>query len=339
MRYDAEYESRSQRSSRMRARRRQRDRARRAGSAVTPERAEFRGWERERQRSLREMIKERWENGFEWHGGPFAGSQLYRRQAFIYKGLVSDHDPILKLFSSKVRRAKHLRTGRDKATLEENASKLLALDAPYIEANKRCCGVLRVDVDTVLTADEIAAACDSAKVPPPNLVVGWTDVSGRLVRPHLLWLLHNSVPLEGKGYSRFRGLYQGVLRGLTHALLSVGAHPAALLNAHRHKNPLCPLWDRQILAKRPFDLSAIALTVDVTIKTDALTRKAAEMRVVAPLAPDHPDPQVAAGSNKLFNCPIGLARSSGHIAPAAKANESLRTGLPPRPSELPGSLQ
>ncbi|MBL6080784.1 replication initiation protein [Belnapia sp. T18] len=255
---------------------------------------------RERRRSTEACVKLRMEVGFQWWGGFFAESKTYFRPEFCYRGLVSSEHPILQLFASKVPKVRRLYVGDHKGEAYRSDSKLLALDAAYVEDNKRVCGVLRIEVDAILAWDDIADACRTAGVPLPNLVVGWEDNDGRVHHPHLFWLLHDSVPMEGERCARFSALYRGVLRGLTKALLPLGADPGGLLNSHRHKNPLSPMWQRRILAEQPYDLGVLRQHVDINVRMDALRELAAAQQRSPTLSPEHPDPLIAAGSNRLF---------------------------------------
>ena len=126
----------------------------------------------------------------------------------MHQGLVSDEHPILALFTSKLPRAKNLRTGDTKAQSDSTDSKMLALDSPYVEGNKKVAGFVRVDMDGAMSWEEVAAACQEARVPLPNVAVGYLDADGRFLSPHLVWLLASSVPMtDGVACKRFRGIY------------------------------------------------------------------------------------------------------------------------------------
>ena len=240
--------------------------------------------------------------GYEWSGGGVGGNGDYEKAPFVYRGLVSDEHPILMAFCSKLPRAKRLRVADGKAETYTPETKLLGLDSAYVEANKSMGGIVRVEIDSNMSETETREACDRLAVPLPNIIVGWKDAAGRYVRPHLMWVLHDSVPLTGLLCSRFRSLFRGVSRGLTKALLSIGADPGGLSNPHRHKSPLSPLWDRAVVAQQPYDLGDLRLHVDITVRMKVLAELAAEMRggsTPAPVA-DHPLPEVAAESNRLF---------------------------------------
>ena len=260
----------------------------------------------------RELVKDRLLHGFRWRGGPVADNIRDLRAAFHEPGLISDQHPILKLFVTKLRRARNLYIGDTKSERFTSDSKLLALDAAYVEDNRVMCGVLRIELGHVVSAAEVEDACQTAGVPHPNIIVGWKDRDGAYVHPHLIWLLHESLPLGDEAPKRFRSLYRGVLRGLTKALLPIGADPAGLLNSHRHKNPLSPLWDRKVLAEQPYQLRDLAKQVDITVRMATLNelavlRGAGSMK---PRVPDHPNPTVAIASNWLFSELAGWARTA-----------------------------
>ena len=277
---------------------------------LTPEQKDMAAAALDRARSKQRLVDLRLDRGFVWHGGLVAGSPKYRVGAFTYEGFVSSEHPILRAFVSKLRRARHLRVGDHKAESLQVDSKLLAADAAYIEANARCCGVLRTELDAILSVDEIEDQCRASGTPLPNVVVGWRGQDGRYHLPHLVYVLHESVPLGGKGNARFLSLYRGVHRGLVKAFLDLGADVGGLTNCHRMKNPVSPLWSRHVLAEQPYDLSAMAQRVDVTVRMEALQAMAEARGASTGNEPDHPDAAVAAGSNRLFRELAAWAREA-----------------------------
>ena len=249
--YASEYHRLSQDASKAKAERREKNRKRpRKDAVVDPI---VLAMAQARHASKQALVDLRLGRGFVWHGGTFAGSDVYRREPFQAFGLVSEQHPILQCFVTKLPRAKRLQVGDHKAACYTTDSKLLGLDAPYVHFNNRVCGALRIELDRVLPWSAIEDHCRAEGAPLPNIVVGWQDRHGDIHRPHLIWLLHSSVPLEGDLCARFRSLHRGVLRGLTKAFLGLGADPGGLMNCHRVKNALSPLWDRQVLAEAPYD--------------------------------------------------------------------------------------
>ena len=206
---------------------------------------------------IRNAVYERLTHGFFWPGGPVGGNPDYTRSAFEYLGLVSDEHPILKLFAASTPRARNLRTGDTKLRQDRVGSKLLALDSPYVTTARTMSRVLRVDIDHVYPGGfvELADAITACGVPLPNIAVGHLDASGRLQRPHLIWLLEEAVTFTAKGRQGPKRLYRAVLNALTAALLPIGADPGGRTNVLRVKNPLCPAWSSAILAEAPFALA------------------------------------------------------------------------------------
>ncbi|MFL5256580.1 MAG: hypothetical protein ACJ8AI_27540 [Rhodopila sp.] len=155
-------------------------------------------------------------------------------------------------------------------------------------------GFLRVEIDRRLSRAEIKDICRTTGIPLPNVVVGHADASGALLNPHLLWLLEHSVSFTDQGLRRFKSLFSMVLRGLTVALIPYGADPGGYSNAMRVKNPLSPLWHREVLGERPYSLNTLKVFVDLTAKLSGAD-------ATGPVPQDHPDADVAAASNALFN--------------------------------------
>ena len=314
--YEQTYHAKSLKTREVRARRRSlaHERAGAAGKADADAAS--------RAASTRWMINRRLSVGFMWSGGPVAGDSRYHRPAFCEPGLRSEEHPVLRCFVSKLRHARQLLVGDDKAGVFVSDSKLLALDAAYVEDNKICCGVLRIELDSVISRQAIVAECRAKDVPLPNIVVGWEDADG-FHHPHLIWLLHDSVPLVGRSNRRFLGLYQRVLRGLTKAFLDVGADPGGLFNSHRHKNPLSPLWHVAIEAEQPYDLSRIAKHVDTAVRKETLEALATSIPKGVPLTlrAHHSDPAVAAGSNSVFRAVAVWARQKVVVVKAEGGSE------------------
>lgn len=244
----------------------------------------------------------------------------YRRGRVTYNGLVSAEAPILKLFVTKLPRARHLRSGQHKAESSCTDSKLLSCDCPYIETSKSMRGALRVELDRNFTAWEaLRSAIATCDVPQPNIVVGYQDPHGRVWRPHLIWLLADSVCFVGKGTRKPQSAWASTLRGLTAKLVPIGADPGGVSNPHRHKNPLSPLWDRRVFADEPYALDAERRDGRVVhaalrpfmppreVAGDTL-RQAAEASAEGKYVADHPDPVVSSESNANFRRLAEFAR-------------------------------
>ena len=138
----------------------------------TEVKASFAGRARERATARHQLEQLRLARGFTWAGGHVGGRLEYRRNPLVYPGLVSEEDPILKLFVTKTPRAHGLRTGQNKAESSGTDSKLLALDYAYIETSKSMRGVLRVELDRTWPSwDALRNAISSCGVPQPNIAV------------------------------------------------------------------------------------------------------------------------------------------------------------------------
>jgi hypothetical protein len=267
---------------------------------------------RSRQNDLNAAISRRLQIGFEWPGGTVGGNSAYVRNGFTYLGLVSDEHPLLRLFVTRVRRRKYLRTGHTKAESNGAQSKLLALDDAYIETNPIMRGVLRVELDKDFPSwAGLGDAIAGAGAPLPNLAVGYVDPNGRVHRPHLLWLIKAPVPFTPKGRKPHQSLLVGVLKALTVALAPIGSDPGGLTNPHRHKNPLSPLWFHRIFAEEPHTLDKLrnGLCAVCPVGEAPGRLKVSPGRRTAAVHIDHSDLAVAAESNQLFSAVSILARS------------------------------
>lgn len=255
-----------------------------------------------------EAVRLRARHGFVWNGGAVGGGVAYQTPPLRYSGLVSDEDPVLRYFVSKLPRGRRLISGdrKDNVGTAPHGSKLLGCDDPYIEGLKTMRGVIRVEIDRVLPWIAIEAACQAAGVPPPNLALGWVGADAAVWHPHLIWLLHDSVAFTPRGKPRFKALFNGVLRGLTASLLPYGADPGGISNCMRLKNPLSPLWGRRVFAETPYGLDNLRRHIDTTAALP-------EAGVAAPTA-DHPDNAVAIASNAFFRYLASWAR--GIVGPA-----------------------
>jgi hypothetical protein len=274
----------------------------------------------ERLAEQRALVRQRMDEGFRWAGGLVGGNPDYVRAPFVYPGLVSERHPLYRLFVASTPRAARLRTGDTKAVVDRVGQKLLALDSPYVDASKSLRRVLRVEVDRGFAGGvaELAVAIAACGVCLPNFVVGHVDRAGRLLNPHLIWLIGDSVVFTHKGKTAPQALWKAVLRGLTARLLPVGADPGGLANPLRVKNPLSPLWHCSLLAEEPYTLAPdtragapglMALTpgLDLNGALAVLQDAATARRGRLPVA-DHPDPAVVSQSNAIFRHLSGVAR-------------------------------
>jgi len=154
-----------------------------------------------------------------------------------------------------------LRAGYDKEALYDSTCKLFALDAPYVELNRKIAGCIIVELDSVLRIEEFRLKLLEILGPDrmPNLMVGRITAAGFLSRPHLIWILKNPVwyehyqewtdsktgEIQSAGDKRCKlkpiKKYNHVQRGLTQLLLPLGADPACH-NIWKPKGPLSPFW-------------------------------------------------------------------------------------------------
>ena len=243
----------------------------------------------ERARSLADIKRLRQAVGYRFFGGAVGGNPLYGRQGFVFRGLVSDEAPILKLFATKTPRARRLLTGDTKDRVDSTDSKLLALDSPYVTTNARMRGVIRVDIDARLDSwAAVSVMCDQARIPLPNVAVGHVDKSGQVFNPHLIWIIANSVAFTPKARQSPQRLFLGVQRGLTAALAPHGADPGGLSNALHMKNPLSPVWGRAILCPTPYHLTDLRTEADIRLAPWAHAPE------------NHPPTTPSMGSNRGF---------------------------------------
>lgn len=253
-------------------------------------------------REERRLVAERLQHGYrlEWERH-IAGRQ---RRPFTEEGLRSEDDPILKLFVSRVPRGGKARASDDKATLYvPYRSKLLTLDAAYIEANKIVISMIRIDCDAVFRS---SAACiealqdlvDKGRIPHlPHIVVGDILDDGSFANPHFIFLL----PTESEVWHDFSDercrkapvrLYDAVSRGLAKGMLAIGVDPSAPRLTQRMKNPISPIWKTMTPNWHDFmTLSEYARCLDIKTTHEELVRQAAALQSEMGLTP----------SNVLFN--------------------------------------
>lgn len=239
----------------------------------------------------RDAVKDRIECGFKHRFGMEVGGRF--RAPFTEPGLRSETlDSIAaRYFVACVPAAGRLRTSMDKATLDVQArSKLLSLDFPWIEANKKVLSVIRIDCDRVFASpgDCIAELRDLAgcRIPClPHLVTGDLLADGRFSRPHFYFLLPQGCavwndPSDPRCRMDIVKMFQAVSMGLVAAMLEIGADPCALTLTLRGKNPLSPYWHTIC----PNDtiwptLSDYATWVDMSVSREKLARRAAAIQI------------------------------------------------------------
>jgi hypothetical protein len=215
-------------------------------------------------------VRDRLQNGYRWFGGKIAGQF---QPAFTFRGLKSDQHPILKFFVTKVHRVNSLDVGWDKGEIFTTPKKLLSLDYPYVSFNSIMRGVIRIDLDSSFD-DPCQLYYELAERGfRPNLIVYASDAKGRIIRPHLYWLLEHSVCFTAKGSAASKKLFQAIHRGLVAKLVDLGADPGGLSNTLKGKNPLSPHWTTEVLAEEPYDMSTIAAGLELNVSSAELRRR------------------------------------------------------------------
>lgn len=217
-----------------------------------------------RRREHNAEVSDRLKYGAYYPGGKVADHQYGPTWEFLGEGVLRSHlDPSLARVAALYPTAEsgNLRAGHDKTALLTTTCKLFALDAPYVELNRKMAGCLVVELDSVLRIEEFRASLLEILGPyrMPNLIVGRISKSGFMVRPHLIWILKTPVWYEpykewtdaDTGEVRSSGRedcktkpiakFHAVQRGLTQLLLPLGADPACW-NVWKPKNPLSLFW-------------------------------------------------------------------------------------------------
>lgn len=249
--------------------------------------------------------------------GIYAGDHYEPFHEFLGKGVLRSHlSPSLARFAQIVPRKGLIRSGYDKGALFATATKLIALDCPYVELDttRHCCIV--VEFDTVWASAAAFRLALLTLLPAkmlPNMIVGRMTRSGQFARPHCIWYLNPKVVLpDGKtrdacvwndmyrettdavtGEVKTSGnpdcrlgpikKFRAVQRGLVAHLLPLGADPSCW-NIYKPKNPLSPFWTT-LVANEDFwpELDDFIAIKDFSMKVDEadLARRGAAMRAEA----------------------------------------------------------
>ena len=223
--------------------------------------------------------RDRCQHGFYYDGGrgkKVAGDIYEPFHEFLGEDILRSHlDWTMARFAQITPRRGRIRAGYDKGALFDTATKLIALDCPYVELDttRMCCIV--VEFDTVWASAAAFRLALLQSLPAkmlPNLIVGRVDRSGLFQRPHCIWFLNPCVLQEdgtvrgiscvwndpyreitdaetgevrSEGDKRCRSSpiqkFQAVQRGLVTHLLPLGADPGCW-NIWKPKNPLSPFW-------------------------------------------------------------------------------------------------
>lgn len=248
-------------------------------------------------------MKSRLEHGFRHHFRREVGGRM--RDPFAEMGLRSETllSIAVQYFVACVPKGGRLRSSMDKANLGVQArSKVLALDYPWIEANKQVLSVIRIDCDRVFESPQQCVMALRELVGDrlpcmPHLVTGDLRPDGRYSRPHLYFLLpvgHGvwNDPEDSRCRMDIVRLFHAVSLGLVSALIDLGADPCAPVLTLRGKNPLSPYWHTIC----PNDdvwptLADYADWVDLSASREKLARRAGGLQSGLGIE----------GSNALFN--------------------------------------
>ncbi len=236
----------------------------------------------------RELVRERLAEGYVQRGDRQVGGRW--RRGVHEKGLRSEDNPVLKYFVTLVPARGKARASWDKGLLEVQCrEKILTLDYPYIELNREFMAALRVDCDGIFASPRscVAALQDcvrDGRLPClPHIIVGDRLDDGHYSRPHFVWLLPQGSAVWRSDDERCRRapvkLFDAVARGLSAALLDLGADPAAPTMTGRMKCPTSPYW-HTITPNADIwpTLSEYADYVDTSTSRAILARKAAAVQ-------------------------------------------------------------
>jgi len=244
----------------------------------------------EQSRIQRELIKERLENGYNRRGWKvLSGHQI---APVSEMGLRSQtlNSQAAKLFVAAVPKAWDLRTNWGKGALATIGNKLLSLDEPYIEGNRKFLSFIRIDTDRVWDSYEQCQdffrqlAHDGKIACEPHFLVGLRLRNGQFVRPHAVWMLPYTSAVWHEpskvGFNRAPvDLFHSVYYGLCNALLDAGADAGAPATSQQVKNPLSPEWYTVCPQDSHFpDLSEHAEYLELGHNRESLTRRSAAVQ-------------------------------------------------------------
>lgn len=244
----------------------------------------------EQARFNRELIADRLQNGYERRG--YKQLSGYQVAPVRESGLRSEtlNSAAAKLFVAAVPKAKDLRSNWGKGALDKLGVKLLSLDEPYIEGNRKFLSFIRIDTDRVWNSYEQCQsffrqlASDGKIACEPHFLVGLRLPNGQFIRPHAIWMLPYGSAVWNEpskdGFNRAPvDLFHSVYYGLNHALLEAGADAGAPTTSQQVKNPLSPEWFTICPQDSHFpDLSEHAEYLELGHNRDTLTRQAASVQ-------------------------------------------------------------
>lgn len=164
--------------------------------------------------------------------------------------------------------------------LEYAHHKVLGLDAPDVEGNKTLLGFLRLDTDLTWKSvehllRELRKKVKAGKIRSlPNFIVGIKTPDGRLVRPHLIWLLPVNMGVLNRDGTKPLKKFKSVYYGLCRALADLGADPEAPATSQLVKNPLSPLYHTECPTDEWPTLDEHAECLDMGLDRATLVREA-----------------------------------------------------------------
>lgn len=244
----------------------------------------------EQARIQRDLIKQRLENGYDRRGWKELSGHQVAPVSEI--GLRSNtlNSQAAKLFVAAVPKARDLRTNWGKGALANIGVKLLSLDEPYIEGNRKFLSFIRIDTDRVWDSVEQCIdffrqlAHDGKIASQPHFLVGLRLPNSQFIRPHAIWMLpyRSGVWNEPSkdGFNRAPvDLFHSVYYGLCNALLDAGADAGAPATSQQVKNPLSPEWFTICPQDSHFpDLSEHAEYLELGHNRESLTRRSASVQ-------------------------------------------------------------
>ncbi|MBR0994314.1 hypothetical protein JQ580_26690 [Bradyrhizobium japonicum] len=259
-------------------------------------------------RDLKQETRDRLQYGPYFKGGRVAGEVVPEMHEYLGAEIGNNRSrtgsPSMARIAALSPRKGRTRAGYEKDVLFETTSKLFALDAPYVELNKKIIGCIVVELDSVLRPEQFRERLLEILGPRcmPNLIVGRISESGFLVRPHLIWLLKKPVwndqrreivhPVTGEitqiGDKRCKTKpirkAHVVQRCLTQLLLPLGADPA-MTNMWKPKNALSFFWTTLITNDDHFygltDFEQNIIGWPSKVDEHAMAETAADMRAKA----------------------------------------------------------
>ena len=209
--------------------------------------------------SLRDQVSRRLREGYHHEAGTVGGDERYEVGEIDHKGFVSDQDFLLKLFIKYT--ANKVLSGQIRSKLRANQriGKVIALDDDFIDGIDTCRGFMRDRLKgTFSDLDSLTLKLTTCGVKLPNIIVcPVVDENGELIDPELIWLLKSPVSYGCKSHLKPQRAYSAIKRGLTYALLGLGADVESLAAPMLGLNPLSPRLQTSICAPEPYTLSEL----------------------------------------------------------------------------------